>query len=145
MRCLGLGLGDAVPDANTIWTFRERLTESGAIKVLFERVDALLCEPGYLAMSGQLVDAPIVAASKQRNHAGGTAAIKAGRIPQAWWGKPAKLRRKDRYARWTVKYAKAKVREGGTPQMLSRSEAYEPHRLATADPSRPGRQRNCGG
>ena len=26
MRFLGLGLGDAVPDANTIWTFREALT-----------------------------------------------------------------------------------------------------------------------
>jgi hypothetical protein len=25
MRCLGLGLADAVPDANTIWTFREAL------------------------------------------------------------------------------------------------------------------------
>ena len=24
MRFLGLGLGDAVPDANTIWTFRAR-------------------------------------------------------------------------------------------------------------------------
>jgi Transposase domain (DUF772) len=25
MRFLGLGLGDAIPDANTIWTFREAL------------------------------------------------------------------------------------------------------------------------
>jgi IS5 family transposase len=25
-RFLGLGLGDTVPDANTIWTFREALT-----------------------------------------------------------------------------------------------------------------------
>lgn len=30
MRFLGLGLGDAVPDANTIWTFREALTKAGA-------------------------------------------------------------------------------------------------------------------
>ena len=29
MRFLGLGLADAVPDANTIWTFREALKQSG--------------------------------------------------------------------------------------------------------------------
>jgi IS5 family transposase len=117
MRFLGLGLGDPVPDANTIWTFRDRLTESGAIKALFERFDALLREAGYLAMSGQLVDATIVAAPKQRNNDGEKAAIKAGRIPQAWRDRPAKLRQKDRDARWTVKYFKAKVREDGTPQV----------------------------
>jgi hypothetical protein len=36
MRFLGLGLGDAIPDANTIWTFREALTKTGAIERLFE-------------------------------------------------------------------------------------------------------------
>lgn len=44
---LGLGISDPVPDANTIWTFREHLTKANAIKGLFERFDA-----GYLAMSG---------------------------------------------------------------------------------------------
>jgi IS5 family transposase len=39
MRFLGLGLGDAVPDANTIWTFREALTKAGAIERLFELFD----------------------------------------------------------------------------------------------------------
>jgi transposase, IS5 family len=32
MRFLGLGLGDPVPDANTIWTFREALTKADAIE-----------------------------------------------------------------------------------------------------------------
>ena len=36
-----------------------------------------------------------------------------GRIPDAWKDKPAKLRQKDRDARWTVKYTKAKPREDG--------------------------------
>ena len=67
MRFLGLGLGDAVPDANTIWTFREALTKAGAIAQLFELFDQELRAQGYLAMSGQLVDATIVAAPKQRN------------------------------------------------------------------------------
>src|SRR5690242_4003304 len=31
MRFLGLGLADPVPDANTIWTFREALKRTGAV------------------------------------------------------------------------------------------------------------------
>src|SRR5262249_25211351 len=47
MRFLRLGLGDTVPDANTIWTFREVLTQARiadkpAIEVLFERFNATL-------------------------------------------------------------------------------------------------------
>ena len=57
MRFLGLGLGDPVPDANTIWTFREVLTKAGAIEPLFALFDQALRTAGYLAMSGQLVDA----------------------------------------------------------------------------------------
>ncbi len=67
IRFLGLGLGDPVPDANTIWTFREALTKAGAIERLFALFDEALREAGYLAMSGQLVDATIVSAPKQRN------------------------------------------------------------------------------
>ena len=69
MQFLSLGLGDAVPDANTIWTFREALTKAGAIERLFELFDRELRAAGYLAMSGQLVDASIVAAPKQRKSA----------------------------------------------------------------------------
>ena len=115
MRFLGLGLGDAVPDANTIWSFRETLTKAGAIERLFELFDRKLRAPGYLAMSGQLVDASIVAAPKQRNSRAEKQAIKEGRVPAAWQAKPAKLRQKDRDARWTVKTTKARPREGASP------------------------------
>jgi transposase, IS5 family len=37
-----------------------------------------------------------------------------GRIPDEWKEKPAKLRHKDRDARWTVKFTKAKPREDGS-------------------------------
>ena len=57
MRFLGLGLPDRVPDARTIWLFREKLTRVGAIKGLFERFEAALKAAGYIAMSGQIVDA----------------------------------------------------------------------------------------
>jgi IS5 family transposase len=114
MRFLGLGLADAVPDANTIWTFREALKKAGAIDGLFRRFDEALRVSGFLAMSGQIVDATIVAAPKQRTTIEEKKAIKEGRIPDAWKGKPAKLAQKDRDARWTIKYTKAKPREDGS-------------------------------
>ena len=114
MRFLGLGLADRVPDARTIWLFREKLTKAGAIKGLFERFDATLRQAGYIAMSGQIVDASLIAAPRQRNTDDEKRAIKEGRIPQDWKDKPAKLRQKDRDARWTVKFTKAKPKEDGS-------------------------------
>ena len=67
MRFLGLGLSDRVPDAKTLWLFRERLTQAGAVERLFDRFDAILRNAGYLPMSGQILDATLVAAPKQRN------------------------------------------------------------------------------
>ena len=47
MRFLGLSLADRVPDANSIWNFREALTRARiggvpAIEALFRRFDAML-------------------------------------------------------------------------------------------------------
>ena len=112
MRFLGLSLSDRVPDARTIWLFRERLTRAEAIKPLFDRFDAALREAGYVAMGGQI--ASLIAAPKQRNTGEEKKAIKDGRIPEAWKANPAKLRHKDRDARWTVKFSKAKARPDGT-------------------------------
>jgi transposase, IS5 family len=49
MRFLGLGLEDRVPDARTIWLFREKLTTAGAMKRLFEQFDVMLRQAGYIA------------------------------------------------------------------------------------------------
>jgi len=114
MRFLGLGLSDRIPDARTIWLFREKLTKAGAIGPLFERFDAALRQSGYIAMSGQIVDASLIAAPRQRNTNEEKAAIKKGRVPDDWKDKPGKLRQKDRDARWTVKFTKAKPREDGS-------------------------------
>jgi transposase len=103
MRFLGLGLADPVPDADSIWTFREALKRAGAVERLFAQFDATLRDAGYLAMGGQIVDATIVVAPKQRNTEAERAALKAGQIPTGWAEKPAKLRQKDHDARWTVK------------------------------------------
>src|SRR5512134_3840388 len=67
MRFCGLALHDPVPDAKTIWLYREQLTRAGAIDRLFERFDAVLRERGYLAMGGQIVDATVVEARRPRS------------------------------------------------------------------------------
>jgi transposase, IS5 family len=114
MRFLGLTLADRVPDARTIWLFREKLTKAGAIEPLFARFDAALRASGYIAMSGQIVDATLVAAPRQRNTDEEKKVIKEGKIPEDWKAKPAKLRQKDRDARWTVKFTKAKPKQDGS-------------------------------
>ncbi len=113
-RFLGLGLDGTVPDATTVWLFRERLVQAKAIDTLFARFDAALTDRGYLAMGGQIIDATVVPAPKQRNTEAEKAAIKEGRVPEDW--KPAKASQKDRDARWSIKYSKAKIREGADPK-----------------------------
>jgi IS5 family transposase len=122
MRFLGLRLSGAVPDANTIWTFREALTRASlggkpAIEALFLRYERALTEAGYLAMGGQIVDASIIAAPRQRNTDGEKDDIKAGRVPEDWKAKPAKLAQKDRDARWTVKWSKARRSDTGAKRV----------------------------
>jgi IS5 family transposase len=116
MRFLGLGLHDRVPDAKTIWLYRELLVRARAVEGLFDRFDAHLREHGYLAMSGQIVDASIVAAPKQRNTDAEKDALKQGRIPADWQDKPAKLAQKDRDARWTMKRGRVRRLEDGRPK-----------------------------
>jgi IS5 family transposase len=68
-------------------------------------------------MGGQIIDATLVAAPKQRNTNEEKKAIEAGRIPNGWKDKPAKLRQKDRDARRTAKFTKAKPKGDGAPQI----------------------------
>src|SRR3984893_10029474 len=60
MRFLGLELEDPVPDAETLWLYREALGKAGAVDELF---DGFLKDKGYLAMGGQIIDATIVSPS----------------------------------------------------------------------------------
>ncbi len=116
MRFLGLELHARVPDAKTIWLFRELLVRAKAIEGLFDRFDEHLRGHGYLAMSGQIVDATLVAAPKQRNSDPEKDALKAGEVPEDWKEKPAKLAQKDRDARWTMKRGRVKRLENGRPR-----------------------------
>lgn len=115
MRFLGLGLNEATPDENTIRHFRNRLTAVGAIKPLFDQLDAYLRSCGYVPMGGQIVDATLVQAPRQRMTLEEKAAAKAGKSAREIWpNKPHKAMQKDVDARWTVKFTKAKERPDGT-------------------------------
>lgn len=118
MRFCGLGPGDAVPDANTLWDFREALIAAGALDALFAQLDRAITEAGYLPMAGQILDATLVVAPRQRNTEAEKARIRAGEsADEIWPDKPAKARQKDVDARWTMKFSKAKPAADGKPQV----------------------------
>lgn len=102
-RFLGLGLEDGVPDAKTLWLYREALAQAGAVEELFALFDGFLKDNGYLAMGGQIIDATIVSAPIQRNSREENQTIKDGKTPDDWASKPSRSRQKDKDARWTKK------------------------------------------
>jgi len=106
-RFLGLGLEDGVPDAKTVWLYREQLVQAGAVEALFDDFDRCLRDQGYHAKGGQIIDASIVPVPRQRNRKDENKQIKAGKIPDDWKDTPAKARQKDTDARWTKKHGKS--------------------------------------
>ncbi len=105
MRFLGLQIEDRVPDANTVWLFRERMKELKLVDVLFTRFHEQLATQGYVARAGQMIDAIFVEVPRQRNRREENAQIKAGETPEDWQRPAAKstLRQKDLDARWMKK------------------------------------------
>ena len=102
-RFLGLSLGEKVPDAKTIWLFRNTLTEAGIMEKLFAQFNHLLEERGIITHRGTIVDATFVDAPRQRNTRDENEQVKNGEIPAEWKKKPQKLAQKDTDARWTKK------------------------------------------
>jgi transposase, IS5 family len=106
MRFLGLELAGNVPDARTVWAFREALKEDGLANALFDRLNQALADLGVELKSGQIVDATFVPIPVQRNDREDNAVIKAGAVPVEWGPngeQPHKLAHKDIDARWTKK------------------------------------------
>jgi IS5 family transposase len=104
MRFLGLDLDQRIPDAKTIWLFRETLAQAHVVETLFEQFETYLASHGLQPRGGQLIDASLVPVPKQRNSRDENATLKAGECPTEWESQPAKRRQKDTDARWTVKH-----------------------------------------
>ena len=60
IRFLGSGIEAIVPDAKTIWLYRDRLADADVVDGLFADFDGYLKDQGYLAMEDQIIDASIV-------------------------------------------------------------------------------------
>ena len=130
MRFCGLSIADPVPDANTLWDFREALIAKGALERVFERLDQAIKGAGYLPMSGQIVDASLVAAPRQRNTKDEKDAIKAGKsADEIWPDQPAKAAQKDTDARWSMKISKGKPDADGKalPDIAIPAFGYKSH------------------
>jgi IS5 family transposase len=107
MRFLGLGLEDRVPDAKTVWLYREGLAQAGLVEELFRQFDGYLSRQGYIARGGQILDASIVPVPKNRNTREENKTIKSGALPEGWGSKPAMRSQKDLDACWTQKHGKS--------------------------------------
>ena len=83
MRFVGLALHETVPDAKTIWLYREHLSKAGALKRAFDQFDTMLRDRGYLAMGGQIVDATVIEARRPRLNAEEKAIVRGGGTPSA--------------------------------------------------------------
>ena len=101
MRFLGLALGETVPDAKTIWNFRNRLVNAGVIEPLFALFTRELETRGIITHKGTIVDATFVDVPKQRNTREENKQVKEGEVPGDW--SENKRWQKDTDARWTKK------------------------------------------
>jgi len=124
MRFVGLALHDAVPDAKTIWLYREQLTRAGALKRAFDRFDTMLRERGYLAMGGQIVDATVIEARRPRLNAAEKAIVRGGGTPSGW--SKARARQIDRDGRWTIKRGRKQTSPPGEVQRQTVGEIAVP-------------------
>lgn len=100
---LGLETGDKVPDEKTVWSFRERLTQSGTVEDLFELFVSHLEQKGLIFNEGQIIDASFTEIPRQRNTRGENKMIKDDCGDDLWNDQPNKKCHKDIDARWTQK------------------------------------------
>ena len=97
MRFLGLGLEDRVPDAKTIWLFRNTLAQTDAARKLFELFGKQLQDAHLVTRTGTIVDATFVDAPHPRTTREEREYIKRGETPEEWKKPENKnsLRQKD--------------------------------------------------
>ncbi len=104
-RFAGLEHSGRVPDAKTLWVWRERLKKQDLIGDISEGVGRQLSKAGFIARGGQIIDASIVTVPIQRNRREENEKIAQGEVPEDW--NDAKRAQKDVDARWTQKHGKS--------------------------------------
>lgn len=105
-RFLKIDLCDPVPDAKTIWNYREQLKNHAIFDRLFEFLREKINKASLVINDGSIVDARIIEVPKQRNSRDENSQIKKGQTPEDWRDNPNKLRQKDIDADWLKKNGK---------------------------------------
>jgi Transposase domain (DUF772) len=115
-RFLGLAIEDSIPDATTLWLFREKLAKAEMIEKLFDRFDQHLAAKGYWRVAGRS-STPVSCWCRRS----GTvhAELQAGRTPAGWKQKPPRCA----------------LDQEAWPQLLRLQEPCERGRQAQADPA----------
>lgn len=106
-----------IPDARTLWSFKQRLAQGGlGGRAIFEVVSVQLQQHGYLPRGGQVVDASIVQAPITQLRSPERETLNEGKTPEGWNTK--RVQHTDRDARWKlirrVEVTPANVNDGQT-------------------------------
>lgn len=106
-RFLDIGSCDLIPDAKTIWFFRDRMEKEKMLKVLFEKLNYWLQKQGKIIKEGSSIDGTLIDAPIQRNTREENKTIRKGDVPEDWKDKPQKMAQKDTDADWKMKNGKS--------------------------------------
>ena len=90
-RFCDLSQASNIPDRTTVWTFENRIGETGA-KALFDGMNAQLLAKGFIARGGQIIDATLVPAPRQHLNKEEKELVGQCATPADW--SPAKRRQK---------------------------------------------------
>lgn len=93
-RAVGACVSTKIPDAKTIWHFKEILSQKHEGKALFEIFNGHISEEGYLKKKIVGVDATIINTPIQRNTREENAMLKKGIIPEDWLADTPKAKHK---------------------------------------------------
>src|SRR5437667_726248 len=110
MRFLDLELEDPVPDATTIWLFREALAKAGLIDKLFASISRprATLRAAARSLTPRLCRCPSSATRRRR-----TRRSRPARPPEGWEKQLAKNAQKDKDARWMKRNDEATPRKFG--------------------------------
>ena len=126
-RFLGMGIADRVPDAKTIWRFKEQLKEAGIAEEIFDTYRVYLEDKKIITKKGTIVDATFIDRRRQNMSKEEYKEVKAGNVPERISKKEARKRQTDLDARMGYK------REKGHDRRKQSHNGYKDVHLVDAE------------
>lgn len=116
-----VGLAEArdLPDACTIWAFKNQLAQAGGAVVLFAEVQRQLAAAGLIAKGGQMIDATIITAPKVQLNKDEKQTVDRGETPaRLLHGKTIHADRGDMTVLATQAYSKTNTSKTALPARM---------------------------